>query len=466
MQTILDQVVKDLIRIWVLNVGMGWIVYVKYVNQSYGHYFSFTSILLNKFLYISFFFQINIVLVIRYVHVFNQTILNYIDETKIIIIIRCFVGVISFTLTINDINDIEERGDYAYLMNQQWTEEKKDLYDDELIVLILNVIITVFVQVRIMLFNLTVTSKSESNQMELGQVDDEGHNVQHKFHCGLSIHIQKFALMLFCLSFFILIDWLLQPRGEEEEYVLSRLRVTVIIYFMMFNLIVYIIRRNAKMHKFCMNQCKYWFFSLLSQLKSLQDLMLVIWCPHILGQEDESPKDGNPGNRSPSNGGGIGDGIAGDGNTGEGNPRELGENAGNGSLSDGGGNHGVGIPGGESSGVENPDDGSPLDFDRNIGVGTPGDGGGIPGDGSAGNVNTGEGNPREFGGNTIVVIPGNGSPGNSEENSGDERAGNGNAGEGNPGNGGENSGDGRTGNGNAGEENSREFGGNSGVGNP
>ena len=384
MQTILDQVVKDLIRIWILVVGMGWIVYVKYVNQSYGHYFSFSAILLNKFLYLSFFIQINIVLVIRYIHVFNQTILNYIDETKFMSIIRCFVGIISFTLTINDINDIEGRGDYAYLVNQQWNEEKKDLYDDELIVLILNVIITVFVQVRIMLFNLTVTSKSESNQMELGQinqgqVDDERHNVQHKFHCGLSKHIQRFALMLFCLSFFILIDWILQTRGEVEKYILSRLRVTVIVYFMILNLIIYIIRRNAKMHKFCANQCRYWFFSFFSQLKSLQDLMLIIWCSDILSQEDGNQRDGN--------------------------------------LEDG-------SPVGESSGVENQDDGSPLDFGGNISVGTPGNGspgngGGNAGDGRAGNGNTGEGSPREFCGNAGGVNPGNGSLSDGGVNHGD-----------------------------------------------
>ena len=94
----------------------------------------------------------------------------------------------------------------------------------------LALIITVFVQLKIEVFKKSVDCRSETNQIETGNSE----NVEYQFRKNLL----RFAIMLLCISFLIIMDWLLRERVEAENKVLSKLRMAVTIQYLSCNIIV------------------------------------------------------------------------------------------------------------------------------------------------------------------------------------------------------------------------------------
>ena len=255
MQTILDQVVKDLIKTFIVYDILTWLQFgVRYTNQSIGHYLSLIVVLFYKFTYFALILQIIISVVSRYFYVFHQNILNHFEDSQIILMSRSLVGIVCLLVTLIEVPEAEYRHDYATLMQQEVDKEKlKQIdIDDLIIVLILGLIITAFVQVRIELFKKMVDSKSELNQMEVGTTE----SMENEMDPELRKNLLRFAMMLICFVFLVVIDWLLQRRLEVEDIFLSRLRMYVINRYINCNVAIIFIIRNPKLCKFCINEFK------------------------------------------------------------------------------------------------------------------------------------------------------------------------------------------------------------------
>ena len=78
----------------------------------------------------------------------------------------------------------------------------------------------------------------------------------HKLELEFSKNSAHFILTLSCLSFLVVIDWLMRWRMEEENMFLGRLRIYVFVKFIIGNIFVALVVRNSKMSKFCVNQMK------------------------------------------------------------------------------------------------------------------------------------------------------------------------------------------------------------------
>ena len=152
MQTILDQAVKDWIKIFVGFNIIKWLFFVKY---SYGHYLSLIIVLCHKFTNFAIIIQFVIAVVLRYFYIFHQNVLDHFEDYKIILTTRSLVGIVCLTVTLTEISEAEYRYDYIDLMQKDVDKETLEQNSDNLditVLLILGLIITIFVQVRIELF--------------------------------------------------------------------------------------------------------------------------------------------------------------------------------------------------------------------------------------------------------------------------------------------------------------------------
>ena len=226
------------------------------MKKSCGHYISSAIILLNKFAYFMIVLQIIIAVVLRYLYIFHQTILNHFEDSKIISALRFFVGIICVTLTLIEIPKVEDRHSYALLMNQDVDREKlkQNSNSNLLIVSTLAVLIIVYVQIRIEIYKKIVDCQNCSvDQMEAG---NSGNVKNHKKFL-LRKNLLRPAMMLLCFLFLIIIDGLLRHRWEADDLFIARLRMKVMLQFISIHIILILIRRNCKAYKFCVNQIKY-----------------------------------------------------------------------------------------------------------------------------------------------------------------------------------------------------------------
>ena len=254
MQTILDVVVKDFSKIIMVITSTSWFVYlpIKNLDYTYRNYVSLMIVGLRYFTNVAIIVQSIIFVGLRYLYIFHQIILNTYDDSRIMKCLRLFTSIVCVTLTVIEIPHLEHTVNYCYLMNIE--VEKENFKITTLVfLLILALIGTVFVQVKIELFKKTVDCKSESNQMEAGNAE----NVENDKDFEISKNTMRFAVMLMCLLFILMLDWVFRERVEAENVILSRLRFSLIVQFLTFNIIVILVKRNHKFCKFCVNQINF-----------------------------------------------------------------------------------------------------------------------------------------------------------------------------------------------------------------
>ena len=265
MQTILDYVVKDFIKIFIVRIIISWIYFGKFSNQSYGHYLSLIFVLLRKYSNFAVITQTIMAVILRYIYVFHQNILNIYEDSKIILMMRSLLVILCLVVTLTDTSVVEYRIDYNHFMNQEYDKEllKTNCSIVIITLLILGVIIIAFVQIRIELFKITVDSNSEACQMEAANPEDMEN--EGNLYCGKKF--LRFSMMSLIFILIMILYWHLRGRIEAEDVFLSRLRLSVIVQFLLCNVVVVWIRRNPKMCKFCVNEFKVgmcqvaWIFS-------------------------------------------------------------------------------------------------------------------------------------------------------------------------------------------------------------
>ena len=116
MQTILDQMVKDIIIINGMTFISSSLTMIKIVKTPYNHYVAITLLMFRYFFVLAVFWQIFVTVVIRYLSVFYHSILNSVDEVKIIKISRLFVGLMSLISTF--LEGYENEVLYIWLTNK------------------------------------------------------------------------------------------------------------------------------------------------------------------------------------------------------------------------------------------------------------------------------------------------------------------------------------------------------------
>ena len=250
MQTILDTVLKDLLIILITNVSLSHFGFVShtYINQTFRHYIAliiigFWNLFRNAFLINSI-----IWVLLRYFYVFHQTILNLFDDSKIIKCSRVFTWIFCITLTAFEVPYMIYEPEYSHMMDQKWDSKKYTLINKKIkvILFIVGLIITIFVQTRIEGFKKTVDFKIESNQAENGNAEN---NLDFVMDNSL-----RYVVMGLFLLIIVSIDWIMRSM-EAENVFLSGLRKFVIGQFVLCVISVILVKRNPKMYTFCVNKC-------------------------------------------------------------------------------------------------------------------------------------------------------------------------------------------------------------------
>ena len=186
--------------------------------------------------------------------------INSIDEIKVIKTIRLFVGLISLISTLLEDMPMDDPI-LAYLTNNDVNKEKMGDLRMLKFATILNLIVLVFVQVRIEIFKKMVDNRNESTT---NQITDEEACTNINF--GYSNSTFRILLVVICLGFLSVLDWLFRVRGRTEDIFLGRLRIIIFSQFLVGNVIpMILIKRNPNMYRYCVKQFYLYFWWIRSQ---------------------------------------------------------------------------------------------------------------------------------------------------------------------------------------------------------
>ena len=166
MQTILDQIVKDFIFIGIVSHVTWFFVIIKFKNL-YGHHVAFALVLARHFSILALLWQFFITLVIRYLSIFQNPLLNNIDDKKIINATRILNAFLSVILTLME--NLEHGLNYTYLTDHDLISTNQNLnggVKSITIIAMLDLLFLIIVQFKIEIFKSKVDKRSEFNQIK------------------------------------------------------------------------------------------------------------------------------------------------------------------------------------------------------------------------------------------------------------------------------------------------------------
>ena len=261
MQTILDQMVKDIIIIHGISFIFGEIALIKIFEKPYNHYVALTILMGRYYFGLGIFWQIFVIVVVRYLSVFYHSMLNSVDEINVIMTTRLFVGFMCLISTLLDcyVNGYERQYIYISLTNMDIDPELISAFKCMQFAVVVDIIVLVMVQIRIEIFkkptNIPVVTEDEENPNCLETTFEYSNNTI------------RTLLFIMCVILFCLLAFLLLVLPKINNLNLSRLRFTVFTQILLTNLIPLIfIKRNPNMYKYCFKQIQ----CLLSPKNSVQ----------------------------------------------------------------------------------------------------------------------------------------------------------------------------------------------------
>ena len=173
MQTINDQMIKDKIYLSVLS----WIdlliteVIDEYKSQPLNHSEALLITLLNAIVLIASVWQISMILIIRYMSVFYQNVMNNVDDCLVRRITRSFVG---FTAMMSAIMiDFENMDGYQFLTGKDSNDDNLFQGKPMIFAVFICLIILILTQYQIEKFKKTVDSQAQFGQLEALKGDQE-----------------------------------------------------------------------------------------------------------------------------------------------------------------------------------------------------------------------------------------------------------------------------------------------------
>ena len=253
MQTILDHMTKDYIKICIVNIIMSWLTSFKFI-PSYEHHIAITILMCNYFSILAWFWQIFVTVIIRYITIFYSPILNNIDDIKVKMTTRCFVGFVSLSSTFmrNFQGHFAHVANYAFLTNKYGVKiDSMNPYGALQFVVVADLIALIVVQIKIEIFERNLENHNQIDKME------NGFDENFKYSKGTI----RFVLVFTFLFFLFVIHWLLWEMDETKEDIiaLSELRLRLVSQCIFMNLIpLVLIKRNPKMYQFCVKKINIW----------------------------------------------------------------------------------------------------------------------------------------------------------------------------------------------------------------
>ena len=151
MQTLLDSMIRDCILIVAPNLITSNLMFIKF-KEEYSHETAMILIKTNQFAMMAWFLQVFVTVTIRYLSIFHQGILNEIKDSTIVVISRIIVGTSALGLTLLD--DFGIGGpQYVFLTGKSYESEKAPKARIFAALLLANLVLALFVQIRIELLN-------------------------------------------------------------------------------------------------------------------------------------------------------------------------------------------------------------------------------------------------------------------------------------------------------------------------
>ena len=200
MQTILDQMIKDriylVISIWATDIMV--IISIEFMTPL-NPYIALTITFLNRVCSIAGIWQFSAILVIRYLLVFYQKLMNSVDESLVKRIARSFVTFTSIFSIL--ISDLESTGIYQLM---SITTGKVQKYGYEFIIAaIICLIILIVTQYQIEMFRKSVDLRGRLHQLEVwhyeGEENQEYNNESNNYY---KMNTNRIIL---CLSLVVLV---------------------------------------------------------------------------------------------------------------------------------------------------------------------------------------------------------------------------------------------------------------------
>ena len=217
MQTIYDLMVKDKIYISVLSWTDLLIMEVigEYKSQPLNHKEAIFLTILNGMITIAGIWQVSMILLIKYLSVFYQNLMNNVDDYLVMRITRSFIG---FTAMISALMiDFENTSLYQLLTD-------KDSKDDNLFpakpmffAIFICLIFLITTQYKIEKFKENVDSKSQFHQLESGEGNQE---IVYKYE----MNTNRIEICIICISLIIVV-FMLFLRAESLKF----LRILLVI---------------------------------------------------------------------------------------------------------------------------------------------------------------------------------------------------------------------------------------------
>ena len=166
MQTINDQMIKDKIYtsslFWVVNIITE--IFVNYKANPLNHNLALFIALMNAFVVIASVWQMSVLLVIRYMSVFYQNVMNNVDDCLIIRITRSFVGLTALISAIA--MDFENIHGFQILTGEESKDDNLFPVKPMILALFICLIILILTQYQIEKFKKSVDSQAQFDQME------------------------------------------------------------------------------------------------------------------------------------------------------------------------------------------------------------------------------------------------------------------------------------------------------------
>ena len=245
MQTMVDQMVKDIIYLSVFFEIIHCIIIIVQLTRPLSHYMAVLFTLVILFLRLSGLCQLSMIFLVRYLYVFHYANLNMVDEKLMKRITRCSVGILSTILLLMVMSNVE-----TTLVYQHFTDGDSISVLNPVLALtvIISLVIIIIIQFKIEMFKKSVDTK-QFDQLESGE--DQFGNCQY-------LKLETYRIEVLILVFGILITFsLFWSINTGEDLNLNIAIVLLKFLWLVFTLIC--IKRSEKMFSFFKNQIITWF---------------------------------------------------------------------------------------------------------------------------------------------------------------------------------------------------------------
>ena len=171
MQTLLDLMVKDYIRLLTITPLINFLALIKIdeifsqLDNNFKHYWSLGIFFINLVAFMSNIFQICASMIIRYLTIFHQSKLNEIEDMTILNIARLSVGLLSFaTAIVNGFNPKRPPPIYSYLMGKYSEDLLIDKFYVPKTMMVLAFLVMIILQIKIERYDKKLTSNLAKDQ--------------------------------------------------------------------------------------------------------------------------------------------------------------------------------------------------------------------------------------------------------------------------------------------------------------